>query len=59
MKKMTRVLVLALALALCLTALAMPAASAENGIKAKFGAFAAETSDKLFMILPGDGVSSL
>ena len=59
MKNAKRLMVLALALALCLTALVMPTASADTGIKAKFGAFAAETSDKLFMILPGEGVSSL
>ena len=59
MKHMKIFLVLALALTLCLAALVMPSASADTGVKARFGAFAAETSDKLFMILPGDGVSSL
>ncbi len=59
MKLMKKLLVLALALALCLTALAMPAASADSGIKARFGAFAAKAGGKLFMILPGDGVASL
>ncbi|MBQ8954359.1 MAG: YARHG domain-containing protein [Clostridia bacterium] len=57
MKHVKRLLMLALALALCLAVCAT--ASAESGVKARFGAFAAETSDKLFMILPGDGVSSL
>ena len=38
MKNAKRMLVLALMLALCLTALAMPSASAENGVKARFGA---------------------
>jgi|GEM_PF-2142769 len=59
MKHAKRLLVLALALMLCLTALALPTASAESGIKARFGAFAAEAGEKLFMILPGSGVSSL
>ena len=57
MKHAKRLLMLALALALCLAVCAT--ASAESGVKARFGAFAAETGDKIFMILPGDGVSSL
>ena len=59
MKHMKKLLVLALALALCLAAFAAPAASADSGVKAGFGAFAAKAGDKLFMILPGSGVSSL
>ena len=59
MKHMKKLLVLAVALALCLMAFAMPAASADSGVKAEFGAFAAEAGDKVFMILPGSGVSSL
>ncbi|MBR4442067.1 MAG: YARHG domain-containing protein [Clostridia bacterium] len=59
MKHMKKLLVLVVALALCLAAYATPSASADSGVKAEFGAFAAEAGNKLFMILPGSGVSSL
>ena len=52
MKRVKKLLALVLALALCLGAFVLPTAQAESGVKAKFGAFAAKTSDKLFMALP-------
>ena len=52
MKRVKKLLALVLALALCLGAFVLPTAQAESGVKAKFGAFAAKTSDKLLMALP-------
>ena len=59
MKRVKKLLALVLALALCLGAFVLPTAQAESGVKAKFGAFAAKTSDKLFMALPVNSAWSL
>ena len=59
MKRVKKLLALALAMALCLGAFVLPTAQAESGVKAKFGAFAAKTSDKLFMALPVNSAWSL
>ena len=59
MKRVKKLLALVLALALCLGVFVLPTAQAESGVKAKFGAFAAKTSDKLFMALPVNSAWSL
>lgn len=59
MKCVKRLLALVLALVLCLAVFAMPAAQAESGVKARFGAFAAKAGEKLFMALPVNSAWSL